>query len=207
MGLSSGARPDVLAIGTSTHGCADTAAWRVRARRDPAQADLPVGQGDGVCGGRGLTGADPVVQARDGRLQHVVVLRGEIDGVRQLCAHQFVGRCVRRDDLSQRHRSVVDEADADGVVVGVRGAGDLPRAQPFVVGLSRSVIAHPEAADEISFGDDRDDRDAQVGPERRTSLRGRFVLLEDVVLSNGAAAEPRMHEEAVVGRCDADRRR
>ena len=175
-GLSSGARPDVRGDRDVHPRGADTALGEpvlveIQLRR------ISVGQGDGMCGGRGLTGADPVVQARDGRLQHVVVLRGEIDGVRQLCAHQLAGRCVRRDDLFQRRRSVVDEADADGVVVGVRGAGNLPRAQSFVVGPARQVIAHPAAADEVGFGDDSDDRYAQVGPERH-GLRGRFVLLE-----------------------------
>ncbi len=139
---------------------------RARARRAPAQG-VPVGQGDGVRGGCGLAGADPVVQARDGGLQHVVVLGGEIDAVRQARPHQLVRRRVRRDDVVQRCASVVDEADTDRVVVGVGGAGNLPHPQPFVVGPARVVIAEQVTVDQIGFGDDRQHRDPQVVPKRR----------------------------------------
>src|ERR1700704_5958792 len=57
------------------------------------------GQGDRWCALCGFTGSNPSVQLRDGCLQDVVVLWGEIDAVRQSRAHQLIRRRVRSDDV------------------------------------------------------------------------------------------------------------
>jgi hypothetical protein len=78
----------------------------------------------------------------------------------------------------------------------VRGAGNLPHPQPFVVGPAGVVIAEQMTVDQIGFGDDRKHRDPQVvGKRRRTRLFEGASAPE-----RGRGTEPRVHEEAIEDR-------
>ena len=155
---------------------------------------------------RRLAGAHPVVQPGDRGLQDVMVLGGEVDEVRQLLTHQFVGRRVGRDDLIQRYRSVVDEPHPDRVVVGVRRAGNLP--DPEVLGIRHAGvdIAEQPRAEQVGFGDHGEHRCPQIGTERHrqcVEITG-FVEQGRAVQRRGRP-EPGVDQEAVIdagGRID-----
>ena len=103
----------------------------------------------GCAAGRRRARAHPVSRAAERRLYHVVVLGGEVDAVLQLLTHQHVGRRVGGHEVRDRCRTGVDRRHLNGVVVGVRGAGNLPDPQPFVIGLPCEVIALPRASEEV----------------------------------------------------------
>jgi hypothetical protein len=82
-----------------------------------------------------------------------------------LLTHKDIGGRIRGHDVGQRGGSGVDVADLNRVVVGVGDSGDLPDPQPIVVRLSRLEVARQHSAEQVRFGDERDDWHAQVGPE------------------------------------------
>ena len=131
--------------------------------------------------GRGrFARVNPVAQSVERGLQDVMVLRGEVDGVRQLLTHQDLRRRVRGKDVVQPREAGVDPADLDRVVVGVGSARDLPCPQMFVVGLPRPVVAESQAAAQVGLGDDRHQRHSQVVTERdRLGRAAGLGLLED----------------------------
>ena len=127
-----------------------------------------------------------------------MVLRRKVDAVVQLLAHQHVRRRVRRDDVRERRRPVVDRRHLDGVVVGVGCSGDLPHSKSFVIRLSRAVIAEPTAADQVRLGDDRDQRHPQIGAKRDRLRRVALQHVEDrTAVQRSGGPETRMHQETV----------
>ena len=151
----------------------------------------------GCGGGRRRTSAHPRVQGGERRLYHVVVLGGEVDVVLELLTHQHVGRRVGGHEVRDRCRTGVDRRHLNGVVVGVRGAGNLPDPQPFVVGLPCEVIALPRASEEVGLGDDRQQRYPQVRAERGGVGCAGFVE-DGASVERRGGAESRVDEEAVV---------
>ena len=170
-------------------GCARRPRESVRVQDQPRR--VAVAELHAVQLGGALAGADPAVQAGDRRLQHVVVLGGEVDVVRQLLTHQHVRSAHTPPRAASSGAEPVSmRRHLNRVVVGMSGAGDLPDPQPFGVGLPGQVVARPHAAEQVGLGDDRDEWDAQIGTER-DRLRGADASsVANMELPSSGAAGP-----------------
>ena len=103
-----------------------------------------------------------------------------------------VGRAPRLGELGDRQRAGVDAPDHERVHVGVREAGDLPEAEPVVVGLARRVVAERH---EVGLGLEAEHRHAEVVAEGHGGSLVKAGNAVGIERRRGAAS--RVHEEPV----------
>ena len=118
-----------------------TPPWAIPFASRPSRGGSTSVKAIGCPVGAGSPARTQVFSAAMAACSDVVVLWGEIDAVGQPRTHQLIRRRIRRDDVGHRHGSGVDEPDADRVVVGMGGTGNLPRPKSVVVGASGRVVS------------------------------------------------------------------
>ena len=98
-------------------------------------------------------------------LCNVMVLGCEIYRPRQLCTQQVVHGFECRCQMLQRCIARIDHSCRQQIVIGMGGAGDLPRPQPVAIRLSHSESAEGQ---QIGFGLHNDGWHAQIAAQPHT---------------------------------------